>query len=536
MELPASVIVESLSDWVIDASVFQHSDPIFRGVRVYTGLEDTLSENILYVCEPRLLYESDVRRFNQHYVIIKPCPFDYQPSNAIILSEKCNLRHITNILINLFLEMAEYAYEIKIASIANCGYDAFSKIAERAFPHCLVLMTDVTYNIIWKTREHVKPRYLNKIIERNFYSKSDLDTMADRGYFQDERKYFQPVLYDPDFTISGLPFMVRSYRSQKGALINATMSFVGCYFLDAPPTKRDYVLFQCLTDEIYRLMEANAIQDEVRLMEQTIIDDLISSSQTNPEFLYDRCAKIGLPYHGKFRIGLIMSDEANETKIAQMTNFLRTYCTVPYYGIFQYYNSVLILFQDWRYYDVRQKADFEEEWKNLIKTLLSCRTKMGISLGFDSIQDFGQAYVQALRSFRAGCQNRKNDVTYFYSEYYLLDMIAQYDSIIDLNRAYSRCLDQLNGGKSGTLDNLQLLYVYLSVERNVAHTARLVHMHRNGVLYRIEKIKDTLGLDLESSEVRLRLMISFKIMEYLGKVNLDVLPAPEDENQIFQIE
>ncbi len=482
MELPASVIVESLSDWVIDASVFQHSDPIFRGVRVYTGLEDTLSENILYVCEPRLLYESDVRRFNQHYVIIKPCPFDYQPSNAIILSEKCNLRHITNILINLFLEMAEYAYEIKIASIANCGYDAFSKIAERAFPHCLVLMTDVTYNIIWKTREHVKPRYLNKIIERNFYSKSDLDTMADRGYFQDERKYFQPVLYDPDFTISGLPFMVRSYRSQKGALINATMSFVGCYFLDAPPTKRDYVLFQCLTDEIYRLMEAN------------------------------------------------------ETKIAQMTNFLRTYCTVPYYGIFQYYNSVLILFQDWRYYDVRQKADFEEEWKNLIKTLLSCRTKMGISLGFDSIQDFGQAYVQALRSFRAGCQNRKNDVTYFYSEYYLLDMIAQYDSIIDLNRAYSRCLDQLNGGKSGTLDNLQLLYVYLSVERNVAHTARLVHMHRNGVLYRIEKIKDTLGLDLESSEVRLRLMISFKIMEYLGKVNLDVLPALEDENQIFQIE
>lgn len=79
MELPASVIVESLSDWVIDASVFQHSDPIFRGVRVYTGLEDTLSENILYVCEPRLLYESDIRRFNQHYVIISPVPLIISP-------------------------------------------------------------------------------------------------------------------------------------------------------------------------------------------------------------------------------------------------------------------------------------------------------------------------------------------------------------------------------------------------------------------------------------------------------------------------
>lgn len=536
MELPASVIVESLSDWVIDASVFQHSDPIFRGVRVYTGLEDALERDLIYICAPRPLYESDIRRFDHCYVIIKPCPFDYQPSNAVILSEQSNLQEVTNRLIALFQEMAGYAYEIKTASTSNGSYGAFAEIAKRAFPHCLVLMTDVTYNIIWKTRDQVKVDYLNEIIHRNFYSKSDLDTMADRGYFQDERKYSQPVLYQPDFTISGLPFMVRSYRSQKGALISATMSFVGCYFLDAPPTKRDQVLFQCLTDEIYRLMEANAIQDEVQLMEQTIIDDLTNGNQTSPEFLLDRCTKLSLPYYGKFRIGLVMSDEANETKIAQMTNFLRTYCMVPHYGIFQHYNSVLILFQDWRFYDIKQKADFEEEWQNLVKTLLSSRMQMGISLGFDSMQDFGQAYVQALRSFRTGSRKQKSDVTFFYSEYYLLDMITQYDSVMDLNRAYSKCLDQLNDGKGGALDNLRLLYVYLSVERNVAHTARLVHMHRNGVLYRIEKIKDTLGLDLESPEVRLRLMISFKIMEYLGKINLPRISPVDDEEQIFQIE
>jgi len=536
MELPASIIMECLSDWVIDASVFQNNDPAFRGVRVYTGLEDVLEEQLLYICEPKLLYESDVHRFDHQYVIIKPCPFDYQPSNAIIVNEKCNLQHITNLLMDLFEQMTDYAHEIKMASAANCGYEPFAEIAKRAFPHCLVVMTDVTYNIIWKTRDQVDAEYLNGIIQRGFYGKNDLDTMASKGYFEDERKYTQPILYPPSFTISGYPFMVRSYRTMKGALISATMSFVGCYFLDAQPTKRDHFLFQCLTDEIYRFMEATSIQDERLLMEQTIIDDLTSGNQANPEVLYDRCTKLALPYQGKFRIGLIMSDEANEAKIAQMVNFLRAYCTVPNYGIFQHHNSALILFQYWRYYDIKQRTDFSEQWQNLTKTLLASRMQMGVSLGFDSMQNFSQAYLHALRSFQGGAHALKNHTTYFYSEYYLMDMITQYGSVMDLNNVYCRGLDKLNNGKKGMDGDLQLLYIYLSSERNVSQTARLVHMHRNGVLYRIDKIKDTLGLDLDSPEVRLRLMISFKIMEYLGKINLEILPAADDENRIFQIE
>ena len=49
-------------------------------------------------------------------------------------------------------------------------------------------------------------------------------------------------------------------------------------------------------------------------------------------------------------------------------------------------------------------------------------------------------------------------------------------------------------------------------------------MHRNSVIYRLQKIQDILNLDLDDPDVRMRLMITFKIMQMQGK-----LPAMDSE-------
>ena len=72
--------------------------------------------------------------------------------------------------------------------------------------------------------------------------------------------------------------------------------------------------------------------------------------------------------------------------------------------------------------------------------------------------------------------------------------------------------------------NLSLLYNYITTERNISLTAKRVHMHRNSVIYRLQKIQDTLTLNLDDPDTRLRLLISFKILE-----KLNLLPLSEDE-------
>ncbi len=61
-------------------------------------------------------------------------------------------------------------------------------------------------------------------------------------------------------------------------------------------------------------------------------------------------------------------------------------------------------------------------------------------------------------------------------------------------------------------------------------------MHRNGVLYRIQKIHDMLKLNLESPDVRLRLLISFKILEMEGRISLEPFEDADEGGGVTRIE
>lgn len=528
MKLPVDVIIESLSDLVID-SVFSEKEKFqFTGVRVFIGDEEELADNILYVCAPRVLYESDRSRFEGHSFVIKACPFDYQPSNAIILGEQCNLRLVMNRLIALFERVNEFEQQLKEAAVVRQGYEPFFDAAKRMLPDCLLVMTNSSYNLICSTKDTVTENaYINNILQRGCYSKKDLDLMASRGYFEDERKYRMPILYEAAHTISGVPFLVRSYRKNAG-----TLSFVGCYFMKNAPTQLALTLFRRLTDEVGRYMEANGVYDRDLPSSQQIIDDLIECKYKDQDMVDDRCDLLNIPSRGTFRVGLIQTEIDSLAKTAQMTNQLSAFCAVRNYGIFQYRSMILILFVDWHSYDVREKSVFEDNWQSLVGTLRANGAYMGVSLQFGNMSKLGFAYRQALNSATLGRRYDLNKRVYFYAKYYIYDLLENYRNVIPLDMVRTPYLDALQAEKNTTCNNLDLLYIYLVSERNIALTSRRVHMHRNGVLYRIQKILDALGLDLDSADVRLHLLISLKILEMQGEIVLKNFDEESDTRPI----
>ena len=100
-----------------------------------------------------------------------------------------------------------------------------------------------------------------------------------------------------------------------------------------------------------------------------------------------------------------------------------------------------------------------------------------------------------------------------------------------------RQLDALADGRHNECDNLTFLYVYLRAERNIAATARLLNMHRNGATYRINRIMELLGLDLDNADTRLRIMISYEILKKMGKFSADYAPADSAaRDETFEIQ
>lgn len=534
MKLSADVVIEALSGLVLD-SVFSYSEvPEFTGVRIFTGRERVLDNSTLYICSSKLLYSSNRGLFDEGCFVIRSCPFDYQPANAIILSESCDMYEASNRLIELFDKANYFERKIKEAAGMRKGYEPFIEVAREMLPHCVVVLTDSAYTLLGATTNSVPQLpYLNAIVERGFYNKTDLDLMAEKGYFADERKYKVPILYGADHTISGVPFLVRSYR-----MFGATASFMGCYFIKSPPSGLDIALFRCLTDEVGEYMTANGMYDGGLPTKQRMIDDLITERRKDPDFFYDRCAKLRIPFEGEFRLGVLqlISDNGSTVKAAQIANQLSTFCFVHNYGVFQYISSVIILFRDWHNYDVKEMSTFSENWQSLERTIVANKAYMGVSLGFTTMEQFATAYKQAINSAVQGRQYGAGQCVYYYSEYYIYDMLQKYDETIPLQSVYTSYLDELDDGKGGTFSNLELLYVYLISERNIALTARRVHMHRNGVLYRIQKIHDTLKLDLDSADVRLRLMISFKILELKGRIKLGPFNDSDEGNGVSRKE
>ena len=529
MNLSVEIIHECLADRILSVQTERKEPFAFETVRLFFRGTGEPDGRTLYLCRPERLSLIPREIRSEICLITTECPEAEELPNAFILQENTDLEEIADRLLKLFDKANLYSHKLKNAIIAEDGVQALFQLAKEFFPNCLVVMVDSAYNLVARTRETVENEYLREILHRNFYNKDDLDLMASAGYFEDEQKFKRPILYQAESTISGVPFLVRSFRRS-----GVTVFFVGCYFIDAEPTCFEQLCYLWFTDALGQYMFVHLREDEALPNQQKMIDDLINSERRDYDFLYDRSIRLHIPFQGDFRLGLIRGKNMNEVIAAQIVNQLRIYCAVKNYGIFQHHGSVLILFHDWHRVGVKERAEFEEDWLSLMQTLKSDQAHMGVSLGFSDLTGFCHAYKQAAQSIEQGERFAgKEERVFFYSQYYLHDMLSVYENALPLEATYVRYLEDLKDERGGnSLDNLTLLYVYLASERNVALTARRVHMHRNGVLYRIDKIRDTLGLDLDSPDVRFRLLFSFKVLEHLGRFHADALQDGETAGEI----
>ena len=62
---------------------------------------------------------------------------------------------------------------------------------------------------------------------------------------------------------------------------------------------------------------------------------------------------------------------------------------------------------------------------------------------------------------------------------------------------------------------LQTLSVYLDTQCQISETAKRLYVHRNTVVYRLEKCADLVGGDIKDSDMALRIRLALKIKSLL---------------------
>ncbi|OZQ63149.1 transcriptional regulator [Paenibacillus sp. VTT E-133280] len=300
----------------------------------------------------------------------------------------------------------------------------------------------------------------------------------------------------------------------------------------------DYIILQqASTIMALELIKAKEISElEIRI-KQDSIDDLLSGKISSHEALQTLCYLHGLnPSYMYY--SMVINIEMNEAdKFEDMIigkykmESIAKKCVDIIYDLshkaigeikcFYRNNRVIILVGQNEERPPVSISDAKLYANELLEVLIQ-RTKetllIGIGQQYSTISSLHNSFSEANEMIKLMQQkNLQNKVSHFedYSVYHLLEANIK---IVALEEFFRKCLgkvfdhDQLHGTSYMlTLEN------YFINNLNVTETSKAMFLHRNTLIYRIEKIKEILNLDLKHSEELLRIQIALKIFSILNK-------------------
>lgn len=143
---------------------------------------------------------------------------------------------------------------------------------------------------------------------------------------------------------------------------------------------------------------------------------------------------------------------------------------------------------------------------------------MGIGRQYSSISSIHKSFSEANEAIRLMQKfDEKDNIAHFedHSVYHFLDTNIK---DIELDDFFMKCLgkvyeyDTLHGTSYIiTLEN------YFTNNLNISETAKAMFLHRNTLIYRIEKIKEIMNTDLKNSEELFQIQLALKIFRLLNK-------------------
>ena len=287
-------------------------------------------------------------------------------------------------------------------------------------------------------------------------------------------------------------------------------------------------LFQVFTDvlTVYVEREWNARGSYIHIYD-SFLADLIQGSMHNRNQIQERAQYVGIPFSGNYCLfKLLPVDSVNVSLGKMLSEFAELF---PKLKFIQYQQELVALFQ---YANEDKESQFRELGGRLEPFLNKHNALCGFSADFESIEDLSQAFRQATLAILYGESlraretvrnllhvNRPKSRMYFFSRIITYSILGEGNDNVKLWRhtKYYTILKTLyDYDQTHKSNTFYMLYVYLITERSATETSAALNMHRNNVIYHINRIQEMLNIDLNRHEVRQLILLSYSMLELYG--------------------
>ncbi|MBQ3424345.1 MAG: helix-turn-helix domain-containing protein [Clostridia bacterium] len=166
---------------------------------------------------------------------------------------------------------------------------------------------------------------------------------------------------------------------------------------------------------------------------------------------------------------------------------------------------------------VGQEDDYTEllEYANAIESSFLAEAGVSVYIGISDVReelaDIPLAYAEAKNAINVGRVYHPNKHVFAYRNLLLERFLNQVPA--DMGTAYNGMIFNRKTARLFTDEMIHTIETFFDNSLNLSETARKLYIHRNTLVYRLEKVQHAIGLDLRNFDDA----VTFKMMMLLGK-------------------
>ena len=438
-------------------------------------------------------------------------PYQYNQRsdlNLYIIDEATSQPELLNRVTDIMADESRFVDSMRKlldALHSNLGLQYIVDVASECFENP-VFINDSAFKILAMSRNVVYGDHtLEKTKELGYIHEQNIGLMRKDRIFERLRDSEKPLFsHKSDDGVGWLMFPIKIHNVDVGmvALVENNKPFRGM----------DHELLEHFCKLVTIELEKNDFYKHSKgVIYSYLLADLFGNRIQNRVDIEQRLTYLGWKTYSYFQVMVVVDYKvtSNEETIERMGRQIRQILTDCHWTVLHQNLVVLLSRPQTRIINDMEKAVLSDFLK---QNNLSA----GISQAFHDILETPKYYRQALRGVELGTYVRRRSGIYEFSEYmlaYIAQVLSRKHNLLEFCHPAILLIDAYDQ-KNGT-NLLETLERYLFYVNDLVSAAKDLKIHRNTLLYRINKIKEITDLDLANGDERLQVQMYFKFMDYM---------------------
>lgn len=247
---------------------------------------------------------------------------------------------------------------------------------------------------------------------------------------------------------------------------------------------------------------------------QRYIEEILHGQQVDPHMITYCLEFIGWNTHEDYTLLRIkLSANAFMEGIAEHSK--NTYASIFEKSVVIDLHDTLVIVLGGNSMDEEMQPSFEA----LAKELTNDNSICGVSMPFRDFSILHQQYVLSGIAIELSDRDGRISPLVSYSQVMQKHLFGELSAIMPPQAiCHSGVIRIHEYDKKNSGELLHSLQVYLQLERSLLAASKKLHIHRNTMVYRLDRISKIADLDLEDTDTRIHIMFSCAILEYLDSI------------------